>query len=145
MKTKLRLMAVSGTVFAAITLGGCANHDDTVRSEAPDPALVAQSVAQALGLRDAGGGTHGERLISHLRERCVLLVLDNFEHLLGAAPFVAELLATCHGVAVLATSRAPLGIGGEHELPVPVPSHDEVKVRLDLGLPIPHEVDVCRA
>jgi len=84
-----------------------------------DPALVPQSVAQTLGLRDAGGGTHGERLIGHLRERCVLLVLDNFEHLLGAAPFVADLLANCHGVAVLATSRAPLGIGGEHELPVP--------------------------
>ena len=49
----------------------------------------------------------------------MLLVLDNFEHLLEAAPFVAELLANCHGVAVLATSRAPLGIGGEHELPVP--------------------------
>jgi predicted ATPase len=84
-----------------------------------DPALVPQSVAQALGLRDAGAGTHGERLIGHLRDRRVLLVLDNFEHLLEAAPFVAELLANCHGVAVLATSRAPLGIRGEHELPVP--------------------------
>ena len=84
-----------------------------------DPALVPQSVAQTLGLRDAGAGTHGERLIGHLREQRVLLVLDNFEHLLGAAPFVAELLANCHRVAVLATSRAPLGIGGEHELPVP--------------------------
>ena len=72
-----------------------------------------------MGLRDAGAGTHGERLIGHLRERRVLLVLDNFEHLLEAAPFVAELLANCHSVAVLATSRAPLGIGGEHELPVP--------------------------
>jgi non-specific serine/threonine protein kinase len=84
-----------------------------------DPALVPQSVAQTLGLRDAGAGTHGERLIGHLREQRVLLVLDNFEHLLEAAPFVAELLANCHRVAVLATSRAPLGIRGEHELPVP--------------------------
>jgi hypothetical protein len=42
MKTKLRRMAASGTVFAAIALGGCAHHDDTARSEAPDPALVAQ-------------------------------------------------------------------------------------------------------
>ena len=75
-----------------------------------DPALVPQSVAQTLGLRDAGGGTHGERLIFHLRERRVLLVLDNFEHLLEAAPFVAELLANCHGVAVLATSREVLHV-----------------------------------
>ena len=94
-----------------------------------DPAHVAQSVAQTLGLRDAGGGTHRERLIGHLRERRALLVLDNFEHLLEAASFVADLLATCHGVAVLATSRAPLGIGGEHELPVPplaVPAPEEL-------------------
>ena len=94
-----------------------------------DPAHVPQSVAQTLGLRDAGGGTHRERLIGHLRERRALLVLDNFEHLLEAAPFVAELLATCHGVAVLATSRAPLGIRGEHELPVPplsVPAPEEL-------------------
>ena len=51
-----------------------------------DPALVPQSVAQTLGLRDAGGGTHGERLTFHPRERRVLLVLDTFEHLLEAAP-----------------------------------------------------------
>ena len=84
-----------------------------------DPALVPQTVAETLGLRDAGGVTHRERLIGHLRERRALLVLDNFEHVLDAAPFVAELLAACHGVAVLATSRAPLGIRGEHEVPVP--------------------------
>jgi len=84
-----------------------------------DATLVPQTIAQTLGLRDAGGVTHLERLIGHLRERRTLLVLDNFEHLLEAAPFVAELLGACHGVAVLATSRAPLGIRGEHELPVP--------------------------
>ena len=94
-----------------------------------DPALVPQTVAQTLGHRDAGGVSHGERLIGHLRERRALLVLDNFEHLLEAAPFVAELLATCQGVAVLTTSRAPLGIRGEHELPVPplsVPTPEEM-------------------
>jgi non-specific serine/threonine protein kinase len=94
-----------------------------------DPALVPQSVAQTLGLRDAGGVTHREQLMGHLRERRALLVLDNFEHVLEAAPFVAELLATCRGVAVLATSRAPLGIRGEHELPVPplfVPAPEEL-------------------
>ena len=94
-----------------------------------DPALVPQTVAETLGLRDAGGVTHRERLIGHLRERRALLVLDSFEHLLEAAPFVAELVTTCRGVTVLATSRAPLGIRGEHELPVPplsVPAPEEM-------------------
>jgi non-specific serine/threonine protein kinase len=84
-----------------------------------DATLVPQTVAQSLGLRDAGGFGHRERVIGHLRERRALLVLDNFEHVLEAAPFVADLLAACDGVVVLATSRAPLGIGGEHEFPVP--------------------------
>jgi non-specific serine/threonine protein kinase len=84
-----------------------------------DPAHVPQTVAETLGLRDGGEGTHRQRLIGHLRERRALLVLDNFEHLLEAASFVAELLASCRGVSVLATSRAPLGIRGEHELQVP--------------------------
>ena len=92
-----------------------------------DPTLLPQTIAQTLGLRDAGGVTHEERIIGYLRERHALLVLDNFEHVLEAAPFVAELLAACHDVSVLATSRAPLGISGEHELPVPplsVPTPD---------------------
>jgi len=93
-----------------------------------DAALVPQTIAQTLGLRDAGGVTHAERLIGHLRARRALLVLDNFEHVLEAAPFVAELLTACHHIAVLATSRAPLGIRGEHELPVPplsIPTPEE--------------------
>jgi predicted ATPase len=100
-------------------------------------ALVPQTVAQTLGLRDAGGVSHAP-LIGHLREQRALLVLDNFEHLLEAAPFVADLLATCHGVAVLASSRAPLGIRGDHEFPVPplsVPAPEEMTAPQRLAEP----------
>jgi hypothetical protein len=49
----------------------------------------------------------------------MLLLIDNFEHLMGAAPLVADLLGACPGLTVLATSRAPLRLGGEHQFPVP--------------------------
>ncbi|MDP9480998.1 MAG: hypothetical protein M3R38_35925, partial [Actinomycetota bacterium] len=57
-------------------------------------------------------------LRGYLREKRLLLVLDNFEHLLEAAPEVAELLAACPSLKVLATSRAPLRLRGEREYPV---------------------------
>ena len=56
---------------------------------------------------------------THLGERRLLLVLDNFERVWGAAPAVTEMLAGAPGLKVLATSRAPLGLYGEHEFPVP--------------------------
>jgi predicted ATPase len=60
-----------------------------------------------------------ESLVASLRERSLLLVLDNVEQLLEAAPVIAGLLAACPGLKVLATSRAPLRLSGEHEYPVP--------------------------
>ena len=60
-----------------------------------------------------------EGVIEHLRERRLLLVLDNFEQLLDAAPFVAELLAAAPRLWILATSRAPLRLAAEREYPVP--------------------------
>ena len=60
-----------------------------------------------------------ESLKDYLSERRLLLLLDNFEQVLGAAPAVTELLAAAQGLKVLATSRAPLGLYGEHEFPVP--------------------------
>jgi predicted ATPase/DNA-binding CsgD family transcriptional regulator len=84
-----------------------------------DPDLVTPTIAQALGLRDAGQRSPADRLADALRERRLLLVLDNFEHLLAAAPLVADLLARCPRLAVLATSRAPLRLAAEHVFPVP--------------------------
>ena len=93
-----------------------------------DAALVVPTVAQSLGLRGSTGRPMREVLHGYLRARRLLLVLDNFEHLLDAAPEVAELLAASLYLKVLATSRAPLRIRGELEYPVtplkvPDPSH----------------------
>ncbi|HEV2461910.1 MAG TPA: helix-turn-helix domain-containing protein [Ktedonobacterales bacterium] len=89
-----------------------------------DPALVLSSIAKAVGLRVAPGEPLEEQVPAFLRERRMLLVLDNFEHLLPAATFVATLLAACPHLKALVTSREPLKIGGEHELPV-APLADE--------------------
>jgi predicted ATPase/DNA-binding SARP family transcriptional activator len=78
------------------------------------PELVPQTVASALGLPLPQTGTAEAALARQLAERRLLLVLDNCEHLLDACVrLVAELLRTCPGVVVLATSREPLRIGGE--------------------------------
>jgi predicted ATPase/DNA-binding XRE family transcriptional regulator len=84
-----------------------------------DPALVIPTVAQSLGLREAEGQTQREALYAYLREKRFLLVVDNFEHLLEAAPEVAKLIEACRHLAVLVTSRAPLRVRGEQEYPVP--------------------------
>jgi predicted ATPase/class 3 adenylate cyclase len=82
-----------------------------------DPSVVASVTAAALGLRLEGGRPAEEALRAFLRDRQLLLVLDNFEHVLPAAPLVGELLAT-PGPKVLATSRTPLHLRAEHEVPV---------------------------
>ncbi len=83
-----------------------------------DPGLVLPTIAQAVGVREAGGQSVLDRLESQLRARQLLLVLDNFEHVVAAAPQVAELLAACSRLKVLATSRARLRLYGEHEFRV---------------------------
>src|ERR687893_1684790 len=83
-----------------------------------DPALVLPAVARSLGLREAEGRGAAEALRAYLGERRTLLVLDNFEHLLGAAAGVAALIEACPALRVLATSRAPLRVRGEQEYPV---------------------------
>ena len=85
-----------------------------------DPAVVPQAVAAALGVREAPGAALPEGLVAALRERALLLVLDNCEHLLEAcAALAARLLAACPALRVLATSREPLQIPGERQHPVP--------------------------
>lgn len=83
-----------------------------------DPALVLPTIAQALGLREAEYRTPLEAIRGRLRDKKLLLVLDNLEHLLGAAPEVADLIESCPRLSVLATSRAPLRVRGEQEYPV---------------------------
>jgi predicted ATPase/DNA-binding CsgD family transcriptional regulator len=84
-----------------------------------DAALVPATVAAALGVPEVPGRSATEALIGCLRERRLLLVLDNLEQVLAAAPLVSDLLGRCPALTVLATSRAPLRVAGEHEFPVP--------------------------
>ncbi len=90
-----------------------------------DPSLVLPVVARALGLREEGGRPALAALAAHLAGRRLLLVLDNLEQVTGVAPELAELLARCPLLAVLATSRAPLRLRAEQEyavLPLAVPA-----------------------
>jgi predicted ATPase/DNA-binding SARP family transcriptional activator len=82
------------------------------------PELLVPAIAQALDVRE-GSRRLAEGVIEHLRDRRMLLVLDNFEQLLPSAPFVGELLAAAPRLWILATSRAPLRLAAEHEYPVP--------------------------
>jgi predicted ATPase/DNA-binding CsgD family transcriptional regulator len=85
----------------------------------PEPALVASAIAQSLGVREAGGRPLAETLVSALRGKHLLLVLDNLEHLLDATPLIAQLLVASPRLSVLATSRAVLRLSGEYDVPVP--------------------------
>jgi predicted ATPase/class 3 adenylate cyclase/Tfp pilus assembly protein PilF len=81
--------------------------------------LFLPALAETLGVKETGEQSLDESLKNYLSERRLLLLVDNFEQVLGAAPAVTELLAAAQGLKVLATSRAPLGLYGEHEFPVP--------------------------
>lgn len=99
------------------------------------PALVGTTIAQALWIREASDRPMAIRLIEQLRRRHLLLILDNFEHLLSAAPLVAELLSACPKLTVLTTSRVPLALDGEHMFtvdPLPLPSRSSADETSDI-------------
>ena len=81
--------------------------------------FVPAAVAQALHVRQSSARPIEDHLMASLRDRRMLLVLDNFEHLLPAAPFVTELLAGCPALSIFVTSRTMLGLSGEQCFPVP--------------------------
>ena len=96
---------------------------------------VIATIAAAVGARDDGGRWVAEVLRDHLSERNFLLVLDNFEQVLDAATDVADLLGSCPRLSVIVTSRAPLRLVGEQELPVPplgLPDLDDLPLGDDL-------------
>jgi predicted ATPase/serine/threonine protein kinase len=87
-----------------------------------DPRLITSVIAQTLGVRETGGQPPLETLKEYFQNSLrtpMLLLLDNLEHLVAAAPTVAELLAIGPSLKILVTSRAALHIYGEHEFPVP--------------------------
>jgi predicted ATPase/DNA-binding CsgD family transcriptional regulator/transcriptional regulator with XRE-family HTH domain len=83
-----------------------------------DPSLVASTIITALGVREASGESLIARIKTVLRDKRLLLLLDNFEHVIEAAPLVADLLGACPDVTVLVTSRVRLRVSGEREVPV---------------------------
>lgn len=90
-----------------------------------DPERVVFEIAQTLKVRDSPDWRPLATLQEYLRDRALLLVLDNFEQVLSAAPDVAGLLAACPGLKVLATSRAALRLSAEHEFPVAPLAHPD--------------------
>jgi predicted ATPase/DNA-binding SARP family transcriptional activator len=84
-----------------------------------DPEMVLSTIAHHLELSERAGRPLLESLKAFLREKQMLLVLDNFEQVLSAAPRVAELLTAASALKLLVTSRARLGLRGEHEVAVP--------------------------
>ena len=89
-------------------------------AEIQDPALVGNAVMAALDLRDQAATEPLPLLLSYLRDKELLLVVDNCEHLLGAAArLVTQVIRAAPGVRVIATSREPLSVSGEQVIPVP--------------------------
>ncbi|MET4582003.1 putative ATPase [Conyzicola nivalis] len=83
-----------------------------------DPALVPNAMAEALGVLDTGDRPITEKLTTALRQRRMLVVLDNFEQVLAAAPGLIPLLSAAPGLKLLVTSRALLRVSGEHAVDV---------------------------
>ncbi len=89
-------------------------------AEVRDPALVCNAVMSALDLRDQAATEPLPLLLAYVRDKELLLVIDNCEHLLGsAAQVVNEVVASAPGVRLILTSREPLSVPGEHVVPVP--------------------------
>ncbi|HEV8470743.1 MAG TPA: adenylate/guanylate cyclase domain-containing protein, partial [Candidatus Limnocylindria bacterium] len=84
-----------------------------------DPELVPSTIAHTLGVQVGGAEMPLTRVLDHVRGKQMLLVLDNFEQILPAAPIVGQLLGASPALKVIASSRAPLRIAGEQEFPVP--------------------------
>jgi predicted ATPase len=128
--TRTRLLTLVGPpgtgktrlAIAAAATAGAAFPDGVLFAQlAPirDVTLVGTALVRVLGLREGPAHSALDMLVAYLERRQVLLLLDNFEHVLEAAPLVSDLLLACPGLVALATSRAPLRLYGEQEFAVP--------------------------
>jgi predicted ATPase/transcriptional regulator with XRE-family HTH domain len=84
-----------------------------------DPDLVVSAIARSIEVQETGGQTIAQALAKYLREKQMLLLLDNFEQVTAAAPLVASLLSECPRLKILVTSREVLHLRGEHQFQVP--------------------------
>jgi predicted ATPase/DNA-binding CsgD family transcriptional regulator len=112
-KTRLALQ-VADEIAPAFADGVCFVELGALRN----PGLVLPMIAQALGLRDKSDAPLRDRLVAHLRRRHLLLVLDNLEQVIDAAPAIADLVTQCPSLTVLATSRVVLRLSQEQDVPV---------------------------
>lgn len=113
-KTRLALMVVeraAGDFTSGVTFVDLAPLADS--------ALVVEAIAGALGVVESTGKPLMGTLKRVLEPQSLLLLVDNFEHVVEAAPLISELLTAAPGLKVLATSRQPLRLAGEQEYPVP--------------------------
>jgi predicted ATPase/class 3 adenylate cyclase len=140
--TRTRLLTLTGpggTGKTRLALRAAADQVDRVEdgviladlSSVTDPELVPSTIASALGLRQDPATDTLDAVAGHLRDREVLLVLDNVEQVAEAAPDMGRLLDAAPRLRIMATSRVPLHVSGEHEylvgpLPLPDPRHPEV-------------------
>ena len=120
-----------------------------------DPSLVVPTIAEALGVKEAGGLSPEESLDRFLHDRELLLVLDNLEHLLDAAPQIGELVLRAPSLKAILSSRAPLRVSGEREYPVPELAHGDavalfieraqaIKPDFHLNGDAPAVAEICR-
>lgn len=104
-----------------------------------DPASVAPAIAWELGIRDAGDRQAATLLLEDLPHRDALVVLDNFEQVDAAAPFLGQLLTAGAGLKLIVTSRSVLRLMGEHQLPLAplaFPDPDQLPALTELvGMP----------
>jgi predicted ATPase/class 3 adenylate cyclase len=120
-----------------------------------EPSLVVPTIAQALGVKETGGLSLQESLDSFVHERELLLVLDNLEHLLGAAPLVSDLVLKAPALKAIVSSRAALRISIEREYPIPELTDDDavalfservhaIKPDFHLNGDAPAVAEICR-
>src|SRR5262249_54574551 len=100
-----------------------------------EPHLVVQAIAHALQLREQTGSSLPAQVQNALADQHALLVLDNFEHLLQAAPLLEELLEASPALTILVTSRAALHLRAEHQFPVAPLTLPDLE-----HLPAPHDL-----
>src|SRR3989449_5103762 len=146
LRSEVRLLTLTGTggigktclaQKVATNLIGVFTHGVCLVQLAPisDFNLVIPTIAQTLGLRDVEERSLFESLKAFLRDKHLLLLLDNFEQVLEASPALVELLLACPSIKILVTSRAVLHVEGEYEFSVPplslpdplhLPAHEEL-------------------
>lgn len=129
------ITGVGGSGKTRVALQACvelANHPNFKEnvffiplSSIRDPGLVILTIAQNVGIKEVVGRSIIEFVTEALHDQHLLLLLDNFEQVISAAPLVAELLSRCPNLKILVTSREPLRVRGEREIPLqPFPLPD---------------------